>query len=283
MGSPFSALKEALQPVFHLETMRNGKYIYQEIQQLKDSLECFEHNKHDFIGLLKVLRAALPYIEKWRVDFNSIRTPVDSLAKVLNRPMINWDEFLSKSNASPKFQFSALQRKKNAIGLLPWLAAQSRTKVSAEDIESQIRALLECKDFIGFSQKLSAHLEKNPDFLSRLIMKSETNFIQITNTRLILYLTDRQLAEAIIKHIPKLVQQEVNSQDQAIALVDKLNEILSNGRSVSTLLRNTEAKFILDNSKLLQIYQKASEAKTNTVAGTNPPSSIKESGLKPVF
>ncbi len=65
MRDPFAALKDALQRVFHLEAMRNGRYIYPEIRHLKQAVDNFQpNNKRNFIALLKALRASLPHIEK---------------------------------------------------------------------------------------------------------------------------------------------------------------------------------------------------------------------------
>ncbi|MFT4060029.1 MAG: hypothetical protein QM652_10835 [Legionella sp.] len=279
MSDPFPVLKEALQTVFLLETIRNKKYFYPEIQQLKDSLDNFNYKQKDFIQLLTAIRAASTriknHIKKGHIDFETIRTSIDSLAKILNRPIINLDDFLSKPNVSPKF-FNVL---KEEIDLLPWLTKQSRSNVSPNDINSQMHALWQCKALEGFSSKLRAHLNKDPDFLARLIRESEKNFIQIASTDLILYLTDRQLAEAIIKHIPKLVENGVHAKN----LIDKLNEILSHGRSVSTLCRSTDAKSILESSNLLQMDHKTDDLKVNTATTSNPPSSVEENGLKPVF
>ena len=86
-------------------------------------------------------------------------------------------------------------------------------------------------------------------------MSSERNFAKISHTRLCLYLTDTQLALAILKHSPKFVNDNENPHAQVEVLVHKLNSILSNGRSVGTLLRNSDAKTILENSIFFQIYQ----------------------------
>ncbi|EHL31160.1 hypothetical protein LDG_6619 [Legionella drancourtii LLAP12] len=285
MNDPFSALKDALQSVFHLEAMRSGKYIYPEIQQLKLSLDNFQpNNKRSFIELLKGIRATLPriekYIEKGHINFNAIKTSIDSLAKTLNLPLTNWDNYLSHSNLSPKFQFNDTRKE---LGLLPWLVAKAGKTSTRHNANTQISLLLEYRDHFGFSQKLSAHLKKDPEFLFRLIMESDNNFAHIAHTRLVLYLTDQQLAEAIIKHIPHFVQNNANPTAQAAKLVDKLNEILSNGRSVSTLLRNAEAKFILDSSELLQIYQNGEAEQGHVLAAATPPSSHEDGGLKPTL
>lgn len=285
MNDPFAALKDSLQSVFHLEAMRSGKYIYPEIQQLKLSLDNFQpNNKRGFIELLKGIRAALPriekYVEKGHINFNALKASIDCLAKTLNLPRTNWDNYLSHSNLSPKFQFNDTRKE---LGFLPWLAAKSGTTGAHHNADMQISLMLEYRDHFGFSQKLSAHLKKDPGFLFRLIIESDNNFAQIARTRLVLYLTDQQLAEAIIKHIPHFVQNTTNSTAKAAQLVDKLNEILSNGRSVSTLLRNAEAKFILDSSELLQIYQNGEPDQRHGPAATNPPSSHEDGGLKPTF
>ena len=161
MNDPFSALKNAIQSIFHLEAMRKGRYVYPEIQQLKDALEDFQpDNKRNFVALLNTLRAALPFIEKWRIDFNTLRTPLDSLAKKLNLPIIHWDTFLSHSNASQKFQFSALNHKHKETELLSWLAAKSGATVLRNNPDTQISMLVKYSEHFGFSPKLRAHLKK---------------------------------------------------------------------------------------------------------------------------
>lgn len=280
MSDPFDVLKDALQSVFHLEPMRNGKYIYPEIQQLKVSLDnSGTHNKRSFIELTNAIKAALPrfarYVEKGHLDFNTIRASLDSGAKTLNLPMINWGANIAKT--SLKFQFCD---KSKDLELFPWLEAISGATGIQHHNPTQLRVLLEHREHYGFSQKLSAHLKKDPDFLFRLIIESEKNFTQIAQTRLVLYLTDQQLAEAIIKHIPRFVQSHTNPTAQAAQLIEVLNKILSNGRSVSTILRNAEAKLILDSSKLLQLYQSGEQLEVRLAT---PPSSIEEEGLKPTF
>lgn len=286
MSNPFVALKKALYPIFHLEPMRNGRYIYPEIQNLKRALDNLQLlNKKNFFELLRALRAALPHIEKWHVDFNTIQKPIDSLVRGFKIPELNWDTYLAHSNASPRFQFNALNQKNKEPGLLPWLAAKSGATLTRKSTpKTQVRMLLIYKEHFGFSPKLSAHLKKDPNYLYRLIKESEKNFIQIVRTRLILYLTDQQLAGAIIKHVPHLLQKHPNSKVQATQLVDKLNnEILSNGISVSTLLRSAEARFILEKSIYFQIYQNIIAEKKQRTVSTNSPSPVREGEFKTFF
>lgn len=286
MSDPCVALKNALQTVFLLEPKRNDRYIFPAIQQLQQALKEYRPNKRNtFIDLIKAVREALPYIEKWHIDFTTIKKPVDALAKT-HQSRIDWDKYLLHTNTSPKFQFSALNHTRHNVELIPWLNAKSGATLTERDNpSSRVKMLLEYKEHFGFSQKLSAHLKKDPDFLFRLIMHSEKNFTKIASTRLILYLTDQQLAKAIIKHSPNLMSEHRNPMQQIESLIHKLNEILSNGRSVSTLLRNTEAKFILGSSVHFQIYLSHTEEKTTFKTKLYPPSMQEEEDgrLKPDF
>ncbi|USQ14548.1 hypothetical protein J2N86_04325 [Legionella lytica] len=288
MKDPFAALKDALQPVFHRAPMRNERFIYSEIQQLKQSLDNYHPiPQRKFIELLKFLRAVIPHLEKWHLDFGVIKAQIDCLTKTLNLPPMKWDNYLSHSSASLKFQFSALNHRPQEADLLTWLTHKSGTTIKHDSPNSIITMLLEYREHFGFSQKLSAQLKKEPQFLTNLIMESEDNFVQIVRTRLVLYLTDRQLAEAIIKHIPHFVQNNPDPITKAAQLVEKLNEILSNGRSISTILRNAEAKFILDSSELIQRYQTVELAKKsskNTLpVSDNSPSLLEEGEFKLTF
>ncbi|KTD53431.1 hypothetical protein Lsan_3841 [Legionella santicrucis] len=256
MDDPFSALKTALESAFHSVPTRNGKYTYPEIQHLKEA--CVNYNmgqKVTFIHLVKAIGAALPHFEKLRVNFEAVKTSLDLMAAAHQMPRVNWDKFLPHSKTSSRFPFNALAVKQQDAELIPWLNIQSGKVFTQFASSEQTLILIAHREHLGFSQKLRAHLEKDPGFLSRLIMKSESDFIKIANTRLILYLTDEQIASAIIKYLPNLLQECPNTFMQVEQLVDKINEILSNGRSISTLLRNAEAKSILEGSEFFRIYQ----------------------------
>jgi hypothetical protein len=257
MYDPFAVLVHSLEPVFRLEVKRNGDYIYPAIRNLKQAIEHYDPEiKRSFLKLLGAIKKALPYIEKWqRIEFDTIRKPIDILAKRHQVPKMNWEHLLSQAEVSPKFQFSALNHSPNSDDLLVWITAKSCNPSAQLNHTELTLSLVEHREKRGFGQKLNDHLKKDPDFLLNLIMKSEKNFIKIVNTRLSLYLADQQIAKAIIKHIPSLVNKETEPYAQIEELVHKLNDILSNGRSVSTLLRNSEAKAILDNSLFFQIYQ----------------------------
>lgn len=279
MDDPFSALNKALELLFEIEQKRHGDFVFPEIRALKKAIETYHpEKKTTFKALVKALGGALPHFEKWGLDFDLIKNATNSLAKEHQMPAVNWDKFLSHPKVSPKFQFT-FSNAQQEIELIPWLTDKARAAFTQHKSSVQVRMLIDYQEHLGFSQKLSTHLEKDPGFLSRLIMESENNFIKISNTRLILYLTDEQIAEAIIRHLPKLLQDHQNPLMQVEQLVDKLNGILSNGRSISTLLRNAEAKSVLDNSEFFQIYQ--SEAYKNRLEQS--PSASEEEDFKPGF
>ncbi|KTD05876.1 hypothetical protein Lgra_2653 [Legionella gratiana] len=256
MDDPFSALKTALESAFHSVPMRNGKYTYPEIQHLKEACVNYHMDKRvTFIHLVKAIGAALPHFEKLRINFEAVKTSIDLMAADHQMARVNWDKFLHHSRISSRFAFNAFAVKQQDVELISWLSTQSGKAFTQFSSSEQTLILIAHREHLGFSQKLRAHLEKDPEFLSRLIMKSESDFIKIANTRLILYLTDEQIASAIIKYLPNLRQEHPNAFMQVEQLVDKVNEILSNGRSISTLLRNAEAKAILDRSEFFRIYQ----------------------------
>lgn len=269
MSDPFSTVHRSLEPLFRLATERNGKYTYSEVQALKETIDDYLENpsKLNFLALKKAVRHSIVYIEKWQLDFDSIKESIDSEAQQHQLPPIDWPKLLSHSNASPKFQFSALNHAPKEDDLVSWLLTMSNqsseTTLSAKKLT---KLLLENLHEHGFSKKLSKQLNDEPCFLFDLVMKSVSGFIQIASTSLSLYLTDEQLAEAIIKHIP---EEDEITDERVSELIDKLNNILSHGRSISTLLRNTHAKDILDSSEVFQHYQ-SDEYNHRTHSSTMP-------------
>ncbi|STY28375.1 Uncharacterised protein [Legionella wadsworthii] len=241
MDDPFSALKKALEPVCSLMPQRT----YTEIRQLKEAADNYRPDeKSSFIELVKTLGETLRYFENRGIHvepiFEPLKNLIDELAQQHDMAAVDWGIFLSKPKNSSRFQF---QQPQHDGEFVPWLDAMSQQIPDQED-SSLHSKLIAHKERLGFTQRLISHLKKDPEFLSRLIMESKDNFTQISRTRLILYLTDVQLAQAIIKYLPHFLQENLN-----------LNEILSNGRSISTILRNSDAKTILDNSESFQLYQ----------------------------
>lgn len=256
MEDPFGALVRSLEPVFHLEAMRNGKYTFSPIQRLKDATQAYKQKKvkATYSELLMALRESLPFLEKWQVDFNSIITNMDNLALRHNMQLSNWNKILKHPKVSLKFQFSALNHS-TEIELIPWITSKTGKLMSQINHFELTEILIDLRNEQGFSQKLSAHLNKEPDFLVKLILSSERNFNKILHTRISLFLNDAQIANAIIEHLPKLVNADAPLFTQVDQIVNKINSILSNGRSISTMLRNSEAKVILERSELFRLYQ----------------------------
>lgn len=280
MEDPFSQLCKSLQSIFDCEAMRNDRYTFPPVQQLKDATLRYNPKlSESFTPLLKAIRGALPFIEKWRVNFDELRTSMDALAKRHHFTPIDWSRFLSHSKASHHFQFSALNHTRHEEDLLVWLETLTRTTFTAKDHALLTQALVDNRERHGFSQRLKDHLKIHPNFLFDLCAKSESNFIKIAHTRLVLYLTDEQLAEIILRHIPALVRQERGPIERVTRLVNTLNHILSNGRSVTTLCRNANAQTILKQSLFFQIY--LSEEYKHKDEKKPPSQSIEDSVLKP--
>lgn len=256
MKDPFEPALETLQILFQLENIRNGKYTFPEVQRLKESVEFYYESptKNNFLEVKKAVKASLNYIEKWQIDFEPIKKSLDRIAQSHDLPPINWSKLLSHSKASLRFQFSALNNKPQEENLIEWLSTKSDTTFSYLNPDEQTKLLVEVKEETGFSKKLSQHLKHDPDFLFRLILNSENNFKKIASSLLVLYLTDEQLAQAITKYLPEFLEEKLSYQ-RVGAVIEQLNHNLSYGRSISTLLRNSNAKAILDTSICFQIYQ----------------------------
>lgn len=246
MSTALFDLKHALAPLFQLETMRNGKYIYPEIQTLFLMMQqCEEFNKVELIELLKCIRNALVYIEKWRMDFKLIQKPLSKLVKTHQIPL-KWDVFLAQSKTSLKFQFSALNHHSSEMDLIPWLQHKEGWDNPKLSLRAEYYLVMKYRKHLGFSQKLSEHLNQDPHFLRKIIMDDMEHFVKLAHCRLVLYLTDVQIAEAIVKYHTQFLTKN-KQEDVLVDLVTKLNSILSNGRSISTVMRSVEARFLLEN------------------------------------
>jgi len=168
---------------------------------------------------------------------------------------INWPKYLSHSQASPRFQFSALNHDTHEVNFLEWITRKTKKTHSELTSAELSQLLIDNKTSLGFSKKLSQHLRQEPRFLFNLAIKSKKIFTQLAKTSLILYLTDVQLAQLIVHYVPKFGPSEVIYFNQIDLFIEKLNTTLSHGRSISALLRNGNAKAILDTSVVFQIYQ----------------------------
>lgn len=253
-NAPFIAFKKAVESIFHMAPSRT----FPECQELQEAIQHYQPEKpHSFIKLVAALGATLPYFEKWRINFEPIRDSIDFLAKQHNMAAVDWDYYLAQPKNTPRLQINTPDQQ--SMNFIPWLNSLSKSNKTFFR-QNLLDQLIAHRDRPGFSQKLNAHLNEHPEFLMKLIMKSKENFIKISKTRLILFLTDEQIAKAIIKYLPEFQDQQ-GPLNQVKRIVDKLNEILTKGRSISTLLRNSDAKKILVESKYFQVYQRGKEGR----------------------
>lgn len=283
MDDPLTELKHALKPLFSHEPFRNGKYTYTEIEQLKTAIDDYHpQDPETFKELVIALRAARPHFEKWGINATFIRNCITDLAK--DQPQIegNWGNYFPQQKFSPKFQYGVMNQAQQEMPLIPWLKAQAEAEGKKLTLIGLLTTYCEKQ---GVSSKLKTHLEKEPEFLASLIMNSEEEFSQIAKTRLILFLTDKQLAQAITKYLPHSLIKPKNAITQEELLevdkvVSKLNDTLTKGRCVTHILENKDAiKDTLDKTQFYKIY-KSSEYKNHV---QHPPNSPELGGVRPGF
>ena len=273
VGDSFDVLKKVLLPLFNCEAKRQDKYVFAPIRQLKKALDHY-HPEQDstFKFLVDAIIASMPYIEKWHLNFEDIQSCMDALAQNHAIQPINWKFVLAKSKDSPRFQFGRVLSDED---LIPWLESKMGKSFQSLESREKTQILTQYLDNSGFSKKLSAYIDKNPNFLFQLMMDSGQNFMQIAGNRLNLYVTDKQMAMAILKHYPGWAAEHRDEFKNVEHLESKLNDLLSNGRSIATILRSAEAKSILDAAEIFQHYQ-SDNYKNRYQEVAKPPSLAKD-------
>lgn len=255
MTDPFSKLLASLQSLFQWEAMRNHKYTNPLVQQLKEATDKYDpHSPKTFINLLEAIQMCSPRMKIWQVNLDTVKKCMDALAKLHHLPNPAAPSLPTEDSRFPFNKPNPLSE----MSFTAWLskrAGKPYQQIPHQELAQLLVNEINNHDRPGFSKKLAEHLQKYPDFLAQLIMESKKNFIKICNSRLILHLNDQQIARAIVQHIPALVQKKYDPFAQVDQLMHTLNNILSNGCSVATLLRNSKAKPILYNSVFFQIYE----------------------------
>jgi hypothetical protein len=250
-----SSLVQSLNVIFRSEQLRKGRYTYKEVQQLKEAAENYQSHpsKNNFIHLRSAVKNAFNYVQKWHVDLNILKEALEQLSTA-HGVSFDWQYMHVSVKTALRFDsnnsaFTQLH------DLTYWLTLKCGRAYNKLGSEEQTRLLVKYSDYPGFSKLLIAHLNKNPSFIFDLSMTSADNFRRIVQTRLVLFLTDVQLANALVTFIPDFVQRRRDPYEQVTLLIEHLNEILSNGRSIPSLLRNAEAKEILDTNIFIQLYE----------------------------
>ncbi len=208
----------------------------------KESRELFKQLKRS-------IKKALPLLGS-SFDLHTCRTAMNHLAKKHHVHAIGWEKIKYS-----KYRFSTLNQPSAQDNLSLWISTHSGKPFNTLNLKQITTALMALRKADGFGARLKEYLNKDPNFLFNLIMDSSSTFRKICGSRLSLYLTDQQIALAIIKHLDHFVEDHENPYQQVTTLINNINEILSKGRSVSTLLRNKQAKTILDNSLYFQMSQ----------------------------
>lgn len=241
MKDPFAELGDTLQTLFRTAVIRNGKYAIHPIQELKDALDQYKPPTHErFIALVKALAHCTPYMNKKFHVLNHALHSTSELAKELNIPQSQWLQVMKEENRSSRF--APTPRPPDEKTLIPWLSHLTGQHFNSLSHSEKTQVLAEHSHKKGFSNKLNEYLKKNPDFLYKLTLESEKNFQKIVGSLLNLYLTDVQLAQGIIAHLPKL-QEGATDQEQ---FFKKMDGMMKNGRSMLSLLRNSDAQALLE-------------------------------------
>jgi hypothetical protein len=245
MEDPFRELSHLLHVVLLTATQRNGAYTNKQVHLLDNALHNYNpKNRQSFVILIRALMDSIPYLEKKNIDLNKLMKCMNHLAKKHSMPSIEWHTIVAHHKKSQKFQFEPQVAHEKS--LFRWLSLQIGKPFGQLGHLEKTQTLIDQRNQSGFIKKLSLYLKKHPDFLFELMMKSEKNFIKIVGTRLNLYVTDEQLAEAIVHHRNKLIQNNNPSHvPENEHFIEELNRLLTNGRSFATLCRNAKAQKIL--------------------------------------
>ncbi|MGL5741449.1 MAG: hypothetical protein ACRCXC_02305 [Legionella sp.] len=234
MADPFSELDQILQAVFNLAPVRNGEYALPPIRRLEIALKNYhsESDKVAFDQLVSAIKAVVPYIEGWRIDFEPIKATINSFAQRYQLD-IDWNDIPFSSD--------------KYLGLFSHDASPidfSFIDFANNNIEELIDTLNQCLRQKGFATLLKEYIEKNPHYLFNIITKSETYFLEIAKTRLSLFLTDEQIIRAIIYYLPdpELLETHSNPNQFVEETMRKWNEALKFGRSISNALNSKDAQ-----------------------------------------
>lgn len=243
-------LSDLLKPLFLIANTREiegqEQYTDASIEALQAALDNYKIKPSDdlFIQLNASIKTACSRVQSPLIQYVKIIELMEELSQHHKIDTIGLGDMKSALNSQAP------------PSLKEWLQ-------NAESVEDRARKLVEYQDTFGFSQiqsrhtdVLSAYLQKHPDFLADLITASKTSFILIAGSPISIRITDTQIAQAILAHQPTLSNDEQENYRRVNNYINHLNNaILSNGRSVSTLMRNKDAKALLDTSKIFQIAQ----------------------------
>lgn len=244
-------LSDLLKPIFLIANTREiegqEQYTDASIVELRTTLNNYKEQPSDdlFIQLNASINTACSRVQSPLIQYDQIIKLMEDLSNHYEIDTIELGDMKSALNSQAP------------PGLKQWL---KDARLTAED---KARKLVEYQDRFGFSQiqsphtdVLSAYLEEHPHFLANLITASITSFIIIAGSPISIRITDIQIAQAIIKHQPMLSNNEQENYKTVHEYINRLNNgILSNGRSVSTLMRNGDAKALLDTSDIFKIAQ----------------------------
>ena len=278
MTDPHSELDVFIQDILTLQHKNhNDHYRFGPAQALKTAADKYRQNpnKDSFMQLINAITGILPYISNSRViNLTRFQSKINEIAnKHYQMEPINWQENTGRTRTTTRvtvgFRFTSISH--SGDSLLPWL----NTIISRDFVKlngtQQTQVLIECyAKYDGFSTALKRHLDVNPDFLVKLALNSEENFIKIAQSRLNLFLDDQQMATIMKEHW--LDRSQVYSFEVMDQLLNKMASVLSYGRTIAKLLENPNVQEYLRDTPFLNFYQREDYKHhlESTPSGVNP-------------
>ncbi|ARH00304.1 hypothetical protein [Legionella micdadei] len=251
---PLGELEDSLAYMFELQAKNTGGYIDPLANKLRRALDVYSEDRSStsLKALIVAIRNAFPIIEKYSVDSYKVRQKIEGIA-AMQGESINWNSS-KQPNRYPFFLPSATV-KDTKSDFTPWLSSRIGKDFNSLDGENQVQVLLNLKSEKEFTMKLRLHLYANPNFLADLAMKSPQAFFKLMGSSLGFQLEKYQIAKAINHHGQTMIDDSLEPVEQAMQLVNSLNEKLSSLHSIERLLEDPKAKAVLDKSDLFQLYQ----------------------------
>lgn len=257
MKEQFKPIEDALAYLFEVQPQQSGSYINPVVEELRKALnDCKKDPTQALAKLKRAIDSALPAIECY-IDPYLLKQKVNELA-IQRGTYILWENYFS-SNRYTHFTYG-LVKKPDKNNFMAWLSFKLGEDFTEIDEETQVEIMIKKQKEQSFMVKLMDYLEKHPEFLLKLILKSPRLFTKVLKTKLAFQLEDRYLAQAIVHHGYAILESHdegLNKKEKIQTYVNNLNALLSlTGRSLNKLLVNQYIRLELEKSEIFKIIMR---------------------------